>query len=138
MSRLGCRLGASAYRRYTFKHLRPRGRVILLGEISETMVVDPRHISHQIHVYRLLGPKYNRETELDELLDLPFVFGGVMDTYTDCRGFIVGFNSGVMAFRPDSNVPRHAIESPGGAKKRRTGFLKPLLRSTSPSSSARL
>ena len=40
----------------------------------------------------------------DELFDIPFVFSASPDVYLDNRGFYIGFNSGVMAIQPDSNV----------------------------------
>ncbi|KAG6816862.1 hypothetical protein H0H87_002348 [Tephrocybe sp. NHM501043] len=42
----------------------------------------------------------------DELFDMPWTFGAVPDVYNDKRGFTVGFNAGVMVFRPDENVLR--------------------------------
>ena len=40
----------------------------------------------------------------DELFDLPFVFAAAPDVYLDGRGFTVGFNAGVMAIKPSSEV----------------------------------
>ena len=40
----------------------------------------------------------------DELFELPFVFSAVPDVYMDDRGFTIGFNAGVMAFKPNSKV----------------------------------
>ena len=40
----------------------------------------------------------------DELFDLPFVFAASSDVYLDNRGFSIGFNAGVLAIKPDSNV----------------------------------
>ncbi|KAG6853001.1 hypothetical protein C0991_007653 [Blastosporella zonata] len=42
----------------------------------------------------------------DELFDMPWSFGAVPDVYGDKRGFTVGFNAGVMVFRPDGGVLR--------------------------------
>lgn len=40
----------------------------------------------------------------DELWNLPFTFAAVMDMYGDNRGFVVGFNAGVLFLRPSSEV----------------------------------
>jgi len=40
----------------------------------------------------------------DELFDLPFVFAAAPDVYLDGRGFTVGFNAGIMAIKPSSEV----------------------------------
>ncbi|KAG6906123.1 hypothetical protein DXG01_015797 [Tephrocybe rancida] len=42
----------------------------------------------------------------DELFEMPWAFGAVPDIYGDKRGFTVGFNAGVMVFRPDGEVLR--------------------------------
>ena len=40
----------------------------------------------------------------DELFDIPFVFAATPDVYLDIRGFGLGFNAGVLAIKPNSNV----------------------------------
>ena len=40
----------------------------------------------------------------DELFDIPFVFSASPDVYLDHRGFVIGFNAGVLAIKPDSDV----------------------------------
>ncbi|KAG6830988.1 hypothetical protein H0H92_013460 [Tricholoma furcatifolium] len=40
----------------------------------------------------------------DELFDMPWSFGAVPDMYGDKRGFTVGFNAGVLVYRPDETV----------------------------------
>jgi len=40
----------------------------------------------------------------DELFDIPFVFSASPDVYLDKRGFSIGFNAGVLAIKPDSEV----------------------------------
>ena len=40
----------------------------------------------------------------DELFDIPFAFAATPDVYLDNRGFVIGFNTGVMAFKPNSKV----------------------------------
>lgn len=40
----------------------------------------------------------------DELFHIPFVFAASTDVYLDERGFSIGFNAGVLAIKPDSNV----------------------------------
>ena len=40
----------------------------------------------------------------DELFDIPFVISASPDTYLDGRGFTLGFNTGVLAIKPDSKV----------------------------------
>ena len=40
----------------------------------------------------------------DELFDIPFVFSASPDVYLDHRGFTIGFNTGVLAIKPDSKV----------------------------------
>jgi len=40
----------------------------------------------------------------DELFDIPFVFSAIPDVFTDIRKFIIGFNAGVLAIKPDSKV----------------------------------
>lgn len=40
----------------------------------------------------------------DELFESPFEFGAVPDVFTDQRGFALGINAGVLAFKPDTRV----------------------------------
>jgi len=40
----------------------------------------------------------------DELFELPYSFAAVPDVYLDSRGFIIGFNAGVLFVRPSTEV----------------------------------
>lgn len=44
------------------------------------------------------------KSNFDELFESPFEFGAVPDVYSDYRGFTIGFNAGVMVFKPDTRV----------------------------------
>lgn len=52
----------------------------------------------------------------DELFELPFVFAAVPDVWLDGRGFSVGFNAGVMAFKPNSEVFKDMLSKVEDAK----------------------
>ncbi|EIM86272.1 glycosyltransferase family 8 protein, partial [Stereum hirsutum FP-91666 SS1] len=43
----------------------------------------------------------------DELFGMPFEFAAVPDVFPDKRGFILGFNAGVLFLRPSSDTLRH-------------------------------
>ena len=68
------------------------------------MVVDFGRISHPPQIRRLSGPITVVRRNFDELFDLPFVFGAVLDAYTGYRGFTIGFNFEMMPVRPSSTI----------------------------------
>lgn len=56
---------------------------------------------------------------LDELFDLPYEFAAVPDVYLDARGFTIGFNAGVMALKPDTNIFEDMLKKEAGAQYNR-------------------
>ena len=67
---------------------------------SWTLDASPTHLTSIVY----LAPNTVVRQNFDELFDLPFVFGAALDTHADFRGITIEFNSGVMAFRPNSTV----------------------------------
>lgn len=67
---------------------------------SWTLDASPTHLTSIVY----LAPNTVVRQTFDELFDLPFVFGAALNAHTDFRGFTIGFNSGVMVFRPNSTA----------------------------------